>query len=61
MSDLVVGLGLVFVIEGMLWALAPQMGTRLLEAAATTPTATLRGYGWTAVAAGAAIVWLVRG
>jgi uncharacterized protein YjeT (DUF2065 family) len=61
MSDLVVGLGLVFVIEGLLWALAPQMGTRLLEATASTPTSTLRSYGWAAVAAGAAIVWLIRG
>lgn len=61
MSDLVVGLGLVFVIEGLLWALAPQAGTRMLEAAASTPQSTLRTCGWAAVAAGLLIVWLVRG
>ena len=29
MSDLVVGLGLVLVIEGLLWALVPNLATRL--------------------------------
>ncbi len=61
MNDLIVGFGLVFVIEGLLWALAPQLGTRMLEAAATTPTSTLRSYGWAAVAAGLVVVWLIRG
>ena len=37
MSDLIVGVGLVLVIEGLLWALAPQLATRLLAAAAATP------------------------
>lgn len=32
MSDLVVGLGLVLVIEGLLWALVPNLAARLLEA-----------------------------
>ena len=35
MSDLLVGFGLVFVIEGLLWALAPKLGFRLLELAAS--------------------------
>lgn len=61
MNDLVVGLGLVFVIEGLLWALAPQIGTKMLEAAAGTPPSSLRAYGWGAVAAGLLIVWLIRG
>jgi uncharacterized protein len=61
MSDLAVGLGLVLVFEGLLWALAPHVGLRLLEAASETPEAQLRIAGWVAVAAGAAVVWLVRG
>lgn len=61
MNDLLVGLGLVFVIEGLLWALAPRLGVDMLEAAANTPQATLRTYGCVAIAAGAAIVWLIRG
>lgn len=61
MNDLIVGLGLVFVIEGLLWALAPQQAIKMLQAAAETPLQSLRLYGCLAVAAGAAIVWLVRG
>ena len=61
MNDLVVGLGLVFVFEGLLWALAPRLGIDMLKAAAGTPLTTLRTYGCVAVAAGAAIVWMIRG
>jgi uncharacterized protein YjeT (DUF2065 family) len=61
MSDLVVGLGLVLVIEGLLWALVPHLATRMLEAAAETPQEWLRVFGWAAVALGAALVWLIRG
>ncbi len=61
MNDLLVGLGLVFVIEGLLWALAPRLGVDMQEAAANIPQATLRTYGCVAIAAGAAIVWLIRG
>lgn len=61
MSDLIVGIGLVLVLEGLMWALAPNMAKRLLEAANGTPTATLKASGWAAVAAGLALVWLIRG
>ena len=61
MNDLVVACGLVLVIEGLLWALAPQFGRKLLETAATTPEGQLRTAGWVAVGVGALIVWLVRG
>jgi uncharacterized protein YjeT (DUF2065 family) len=61
MSDLAVALGLVLVIEGLLWALAPQVGRFLLETAAATPEPQLKRAGWIAVAVGALIVWLIRG
>lgn len=61
MNDLAVALGLVLVIEGLIWALAPGAGRRLLEMAAASPDTQLRQAGWVAVALGAAIVWLVRG
>jgi uncharacterized protein len=61
MSDLVVGLGLVLVIEGLLWALLPNLATRLLEAAASVPQNTLRLAGWGSVLAGLALVWIIRG
>lgn len=61
MIDLAVGLALVLVFEGLLWALAPGLGRRLLEVAAETPEGQLRSAGWIAVAAGALIVWIIRG
>jgi len=61
MYDLAVALGLVLVLEGLLWALSPGLGRRLLALTAATPDAALQRAGWSAVAIGALIVWLVRG
>jgi uncharacterized protein YjeT (DUF2065 family) len=61
MSDLVVAFGLVLVIEGLLWALSPALGRHLLSVAAATPEDSLRKAGWVAVAAGALLVWMIRG
>lgn len=61
MSDLIVAVGLVLVIEGLLWALSPELGRQLLAAAAATPEENLRRAGWVAVALGALIVWFIRG
>jgi len=61
MSDLTVAFGLVLVIEGLLWALAPNAGRQMLEVAAQTPQKTLRTFGWLAVVTGVSIVWLIRG
>lgn len=61
MSDFVVALGLVLVIEGLLWALFPRAGRSLLEAMADTDEGAIRSAGALAIAAGVVIVWLVRG
>ena len=61
MKDLLVGAGLVLVIEGLLWAAAPQLGIRLLAAAVQLPEAVLRTAGAAAMAAGVIVVWLARG
>ena len=60
MNDFLVGVGLVLVIEGLLWALAPGLAARLLELAATTPEQQLRTGGAVAVAVGVLLVWMVR-
>ncbi len=52
---------MVFVIEGLLWALAPGLGARLLQAMAEAPETTVRTAGAIAVATGVFIVWLARG
>jgi len=61
MSDLLVGIGLVLVIEGLIWALNPGLGTRLIEIMSQTPESTVRTAGAISVAIGVFIVWLVRG
>lgn len=61
MHDLLVALGLVLVIEGLIWAVAPDTGRRLLEIASQTPNGSLQIAGWCAVVLGTAIVWLLRG
>ncbi len=61
MNDLLVALGLVLVFEGLIWALSPTIGLRLLAAAAATSHQSLRLSGIMAVGAGMFIVWLIRG
>lgn len=61
MNDLLAALGLVLVIEGLLWAAFPTMAIRILQAAVETSEATLRFAGLATIGAGVLIVWLIRG
>jgi uncharacterized protein len=61
MRDLIVGLGLVLVVEGLLWAAFPSAARHMLELAAATPEQRLRIGGTIAIVLGVAVVWLVRG
>lgn len=61
MKDFVVAVGLVLVIEGLLWALAPHLATRMLHALAEVPESRIRQTALMTIAAGVFIVWLVRG
>ena len=60
MQDVLTGLGLVLVIEGLVYALAPQLVERLLEALQAMPAETRRLMGLTALASGMAVVWIAR-
>ena len=61
MSDFIVGLGLVLVIEGILWAAFPKAARRMLEVAAATSETFMRIGGTVAILLGVVLVWLVRG
>jgi uncharacterized protein len=61
MSELFSALGLVLVVEGLIWAAFPGTATRLLETASKMPEQTLRTIGLSVLAAGVILVWLVRG
>jgi len=60
MNDLIIGLGLALVIEGLLWAAFPGLATRLLKIAAETPEHYLRLTGVFTIAIGVAVVWIIR-
>ena len=61
MDDLLVALGLVLVIEGVLYGGLPQLARRLAAEVLAMPEQALRIAGLVAIAVGVAIVWLVRG
>lgn len=61
MSDLLVALGLVLVIEGLIYAAFPGALKRMMAVALEMPDANLRTGGVFAVALGVFVVWLVRG
>ncbi len=59
-KSLIVAVGLVCVVEGLLYALAPGMMHRMMRAAMSLPPESLRKGGVFAVAFGVALVWLVK-
>lgn len=61
MQDFVAALGLVLVIEGVLYGGFPSLAKRLASEATGAPENTMRIAGLSAVAAGVFVVWLVRG
>ena len=60
MSDLVAAIGLIFAIEGIIFAAFPLGAKRAMTAALDIPDARLRIAGLTAAIIGVVIVWLVR-
>ena len=59
-TALVIGIGLVLVVEGLFYAIAPGMMRRMMTMALDLPPDTLRKGGVFAIALGVAIVWLVK-
>lgn len=59
-SDLLTGLGLVAVIEGLVLALAPLRFEDLLNALRSLSTQTRRTLGLIVVALGVGLIWLAR-
>ena len=61
MSDFLAAIGLVFAIEGLMFAAFPLGTKRAIAAALTLPDGQLRIVGIVSAAIGVVIVWLVRG
>jgi uncharacterized protein YjeT (DUF2065 family) len=61
MSDFLAALGLVFVIEGLVFAAFPTQAKRAMMSVLETPETTLRMIGLGAALIGLVVVWLARG
>ena len=61
MSDFIVALGLVFVIEGVVFAAFPGPAKRAVSAVQEAPEGALRTVGLFSAVIGLVVVWLVRG
>jgi uncharacterized protein YjeT (DUF2065 family) len=60
MTDFLDALGLVLVLEGVLYGLLPHLAKRLAGQVVSVPEPALRLAGLASVAIGVGIVWLVR-
>ena len=60
MSDFLAALGLVFVIEGLLFAAFPAHAKRAMESVLATPENSLRAIGIGSAIVGLIVLWLVR-
>lgn len=61
MRDFLVALGLVLVLEGLLFAAFPGMAKRAMTSAIETPDSALRLIGIISAVIGLVSVWLIRG
>jgi len=61
MDDLFAALGLLLVIEGILYALFPDSVKRMVAAVFELPPSTRRSFGLVVAVVGVLIIWLVRG
>lgn len=59
-ADFLVGLGVLFMLEGLLFAAAPDWTRRAMESALAVPEHILRLVGIGSAIAGLILIWLVR-
>ena len=60
MTDFLVALALIFVIEGAVYALFPDGMKRMMEQVIPLPSSVLRSVGLGAAGLGVAAIWLIR-
>jgi uncharacterized protein YjeT (DUF2065 family) len=60
-SEFLSALGLVFVIEGLLFAAFPTMTKHALASVLESPDATLRLLGLASAVVGIVLIWIIRG
>lgn len=60
MTDFLAALGLIFAIEGLLFAAAPGIAKEALKSASETPIERMRLIGIVSAVVGVALIWFVR-
>ena len=60
-TDILIGLGVLFVIEGLMFAASPSGMRRAMKSALATPDNILRAVGIGSAVAGLILIWAVRG
>jgi len=60
LADILIGLGILFVLEGLLFAASPSWMRRAMQSAAMTPDNILRAVGIGSAVVGLILIWLVR-
>ena len=61
MSDFLTAIGLVLVIEGLLYAAVPSVAKRMAFDVSEMPEQTLRTIGTVVLCIGVGVVWIIRG
>lgn len=61
MTDFLIALGLLFAIEGLVFAAFPSTAKRAIESVLATPEGSLRLVGLLSASAGIMLIWLIRG
>jgi uncharacterized protein YjeT (DUF2065 family) len=59
-ADFLIGVGILFVLEGLLFAASPSWMRRAMKSAVMTPDNILRMVGIASAVAGLVLIWLVR-
>ena len=59
-ADFLIGVGILFVLEGLLFAANPSWMRRAMKSAVMTPDNILRMVGIASAVAGLLLIWLVR-
>ena len=59
-TDFIVGVGILFVLEGLMFAASPAWMRRAMKSALATPDNVLRSVGIVSAVAGLVLIWFVR-
>ena len=59
-TDFIVGVGILFVLEGLMFAASPAWMRRAMKSALATPDNVLRIVGFVSAVAGLVLIWFVR-